>query len=342
MANFYLILVFALFTNSCRNSSEDSSTEESIATVQENDTESTQGKEPPSESKMNKSDSSEEEVSNSEVEISIESGSSDEKEESESDLEQDSGSVSLRIAAFNAETLGKTKIGKEDISGYIADIITNFDVILIQEVRDKSLETPLLLLQKVNAKNKGVYSFIASERLGRTSYKEQYVYYYKTGNGIQVDSEYVYGDSSDIFEREPYIVRLSMNQQSLVLIGIHVKPSDAITELNALDNVHAEVKLQFPDAMDWVILGDLNADCSYVSNGAYEELDLVKDTTFKWHIPKDQDTTTSDTDCAYDNVISTSAVANGNIFDFVSILGLSAQTALDVSNHFPVYFIHEL
>ncbi len=50
-----------------------------------------------------------------------------------------------------------------------------------------------------------------------------------------------------------------------------------------------------------VILGDLGADCGYLSRSAYDGLDLVRDVWFKWMIGPDQDTTTSTkSDCAYD------------------------------------------
>ena len=47
-------------------------------------------------------------------------------------------------------------------------------------------------------------------------------------------------------------------------------------------------------------MGDLNADCSYVSNTKHANLDLIVDTNFTWWIDKEADTTTSGSDCAYD------------------------------------------
>lgn len=245
--------------------------------------------------------------------------------------------IKLKIAAFNADILGKTKMGKANIAGYIAEIVTRYDVILIQEIRDISEETPKDLLSLVNAKNKGTYALSLSERLGRTSSKEQYAFYYKQDGELKVDKEEVYSDASDVFEREPYLVKFSKGTASFTLIGVHIKPDDAVNEINHLDEVYADAAAIF-SADESIILGDLNADCSYVSNTNYQNLDLIKQ-GFSFKIAKDLDTTVSTTDCAYDNIVTKSSNLSGvAIYDFKSVLGLDSTTAEAVSNHFPVEF----
>lgn len=70
--------------------------------------------------------------------------------------------ITLKIAAFNADVLGKTKMSKQAVVNYLAEIIVRYDIILIQEVRDVSEETPTDLLNAVNKKNKGTYNLTAS------------------------------------------------------------------------------------------------------------------------------------------------------------------------------------
>ena len=267
-----------------------------------------------------------------------EESSSAAAEKSSSSIEKSSSSpTSLKIAAFNADVLGKTKMGKSNIAGYIADIITRYDVILIQEVRDVDEQTPTDLLNLVNAKGKGTYALSASERLGRTSSKEQYVFYYKEDSGLKVEKAEVYDDTSDAFEREPYLVNFSSGTTSFALIGIHVKPDDAVKELNQLDDVYTFATSEFPKS-EPIVLGDLNIDCSYVSDSEYETLDF-KSQGFTFEIAKTLDTTVSSTDCAYDNIVSKSKnISNVSIFDFETAYGLDQSTAEAVSNHFPVEF----
>ena len=57
----------------------------------------------------------------------------------------------------------------------LADIIRTYDVIAIQEIRDASQTALPALVDLVNADG-SQYDYVVSERLGRTSSKEQYAY----------------------------------------------------------------------------------------------------------------------------------------------------------------------
>ena len=83
------------------------------------------------------------------------------------------------------------------------------------------------------------------------------------------------------------------------LVGIHTRPTEADIELNYLDEVLVAATGAF-NTMNGMILGDFNADCSYVSQTKFESLDLVVDTSLTWWIDSDTDTTTGNSDCSYD------------------------------------------
>ena len=89
-------------------------------------------------------------------------------------------------------------------------------------------------------------------------------------------------------------------QQELILIGIHVKPDAAVEENNALMDVHSAVEQKW-GTDNILIMGDLNADCSYVPN--LPGLAFRTDPRFLWLIGDDVDTTTKSTDCAYDRCV---------------------------------------
>ena len=86
-------------------------------------------------------------------------------------------------------------------------------------------------------------------------------------------------------------------------MGIHIKPSDTVQELNALVAVYDELVDEF-ETTNGVILGDMNADCRYLSQKNFKKLDLVTDTRFTWLIDSTVDTTTSATDCSYDRCVT--------------------------------------
>jgi len=86
----------------------------------------------------------------------------------------------------------------------------------------------------------------------------------------------------------------------LVLIGIHVRPSDAEAEINGLVPVYEAAESRY-NTSHIIIMGDMNADCTYLSNSRYDGLIFTTDSRrFLWLISKDEDTTTANSSCAYD------------------------------------------
>ena len=61
----------------------------------------------------------------------------------------------------------------------LADIVRTYDIIAIQEIRDASQTALPALLDLVNVDG-SQYDYVVSERLGRTTSKEQYAYIYNT------------------------------------------------------------------------------------------------------------------------------------------------------------------
>lgn len=86
------------------------------------------------------------------------------------------------------------------------------------------------------------------------------------------------------------------------LIGTHIRPSDAFAEINFLLPVYERVSEVF-NTERGVILGDMNADCSWLSQTNYNMLALRNDQRFHWLIDSQDDTTTNSNDCSYDRLV---------------------------------------
>ena len=86
----------------------------------------------------------------------------------------------ITIAAFNIQIFGRTKRQKDHVMDVLTDIAREFDIVLIQEIRDSSEETAPTYLEQINQKPGPTYAYIRSPRLGRTTSKEAYAYFYNT------------------------------------------------------------------------------------------------------------------------------------------------------------------
>ncbi|CAH1776474.1 unnamed protein product [Owenia fusiformis] len=248
------------------------------------------------------------------------------------------------IGSFNIQIFGVTKASKPEVMEILSKIIQRYDIIFIQEIRDISGDAIEELLSLTNTEGPEQYAMTVSERLGRSSSKEQYAYMYRLST-TSVISSYVFDDAQDVFEREPYIVEFSTQEAAVpefALAGIHVKPSDALAELDALAQVHTDITNRL-NTDEVVFLGDFNADCSYLNAGERDAL-VLKSSDYYWPIGADVDTTVSSSDCAYDRFIFVSSSdMKTNLkpnsvkpFLFDQAYNLSSEQALAVSDHYPV------
>ncbi|KAL3054371.1 hypothetical protein OYC64_006656 [Pagothenia borchgrevinki] len=249
----------------------------------------------------------------------------------------------LLIGAFNIQCFGTSKSKKTDVMATIKEIVLRYDIILIQEVRDKDGTVIQSLMDLVN---QGSHQFrnISSGYLGPGSHKERYLFLYRDQTMTVTDSfQYDEGKAGD-FNRPPYIVKFSSTQTAVtdfVLIPIHTSPSTAVEELKALVDVVKEAKRKWQNN-NIMVLGDFNAGSNYVPMSKRPTIPLFNTNVFHWLIANNVDTTVSRTGNAYDRIVVTDDMYKGmnphsaGIFDFKNQYALTLDEAKAVSDHFPV------
>ncbi|XP_036958879.1 deoxyribonuclease I-like 1-like [Acanthopagrus latus] len=261
--------------------------------------------------------------------------------------------AALKICAFNVQSFGESKANNKKVMGILLKILSRCDLCLIQEVRDSKGEAIRALVKDLNRYDQSnSYSYVESERLGRKTYKEQYVYIYRS-NVLRVKEHYQYPkqkiegtNDTDVFSREPFIIRFHSPTtlvKDFVLIGQHTCPRNAMKEIDQLYAVFKGIHKKWKTD-NVMILGDLNAACSYVTIKGWRAVRLRSDPKFQWLIGDEQDTTVREkTHCAYDRIIVhgreiISCIEPGSAqpFNFKENFHLTEEEALEVSDHFPV------
>lgn len=249
------------------------------------------------------------------------------------------------LGAFNLRNFGPSRIENPAALMGLVTILKRYDLVLLMEIRDSSQQAQATLLESVNAVSDHEYKLLLSERLGRNSYKEQYGLLYRPDK-VNINDHYTYDDGlephQDLFEREPIVSHISMGGIDFNLIGLHADPESVALELNRLLPVYEDSVLRNgePDA---ILLGDLNADCAYLTDEDSQYILLLNHPDFVWLIDDDQDTTSSSSHCAYDRIIITRDLiehqlpeAQARIYNFQSELKLSDELTAEISNHYPV------
>lgn len=249
------------------------------------------------------------------------------------------GDQPIRIATFNIQVFGTSKMGKPEVMDVLAKVVRRFDVVAIQELRATDQTVVPRFVDLINSQG-ARYHYVVGPRLGRTSSKEQYVFVYDTTR-IAVDPNTVYtvNDPGDYMHREPLVAhfqaRCPQGQVPFTfkLVNIHTDPDETDIELDALDDAFVAVQRDGSGEDDVILLGDLNVDEYHLGQlGQLPGIAYVVTGT----------TTNTRRNHAYDNIVfhrgaTSEYLGRWGVLDLEREYGLTRDQALAVSDHLPVW-----
>ncbi|MCA9247279.1 MAG: endonuclease/exonuclease/phosphatase family protein [Planctomycetales bacterium] len=245
----------------------------------------------------------------------------------------------VRIASFNIQVFGQSKLAKPQAMEVIADVIRRFDIVAIQEIRSRQQDVMPRLVNLINSQGR-YYDFVISEPLGRTNSTEQYAFIFDA-QSVEVDSNCIYtiNDPDDLMHRPPFVaafrVRGPPPEQAFTfkLINVHTDPDETDLELNVLDDVFNVVRNDGRGEDDVILLGDLNVDDRHL--GELGRLPGLRP------LLAGVATNTRGTK-QYDNLVidaraTTEYLSVAGVFDILRQYNLNEEQALEVSDHLPIW-----
>jgi endonuclease/exonuclease/phosphatase family metal-dependent hydrolase len=264
----------------------------------------------------------------------------------------------LRIATFNIQVFGDKKSSTRevpgegiDVMGTIAKVVTNFDLVAIQEIHNEGLPIRRLV-DLINASG-GRYAATVSEpiRTEGSNYTECYAYVWDdTRVRLVQNSAYVVHDNYKRMDREPMVASFEARVPPLpgqrpfrfTMINVHtdpdkVSPKDPQNEINVLDDVFVRVRqyeYETAGEEDCLLVGDLN-----VATSGLQELTLIPNVV---SVGGDVKTNTRGTN-TYDHILIDQNMTREflpgrvGVLDFQRDLGLTERQALLVSDHLPLW-----
>jgi endonuclease/exonuclease/phosphatase family metal-dependent hydrolase len=243
------------------------------------------------------------------------------------------------IASFNIQVFGESKLEKTGVVAVLAEVIRQFDVVAVQEVRAKNQDVVAEFVRIVNDQG-ARYDYRLGPRLGRTESKEQYAFVFDTER-IEVDPHSIYtvADPDDRLHRPPLVASFRARAPppreafTFTLVNIHTDPDEVKQELDALDDALLAVRHDGRGEDDIILLGDLNVDDRHL--GQLGQLSGIA-----WAI-SGTPTNVRGTEL-YDNIVFGQAetvefLRTAGVFDLKSAFGLSLENALKVSDHNPIW-----
>jgi deoxyribonuclease-1-like protein len=257
-------------------------------------------------------------------------------------------SPTFRIASFNIEVFGKSKAENTRVIYTLAEIVRNFSIIAVQEIRTQDDNHMSNFVRLVNSSGKTPrrYDYVIGPRLGNSQSKEQYAFIFDT-DLIMIDPNTVFtvGDPNNLLHREPLVASFRTKAPAdsaftFTLVNVHTDPGpepDVLPlELAALAEVYREVRRTGRGEDDIIMLGDFNADDAYLAKQT--RLGQIPGVT---PLIRGVFSNTRQNKL-YDNLIvhqpsTTEYAGKSDMFNFGQAYNLSPAEAEQVSDHFPVW-----
>jgi len=252
----------------------------------------------------------------------------------------------FRIASFNIEVFGKTKSEDARVMYTLAEIVRNFSIVAIQEIRTQDDSHLANFVRLVNSSGKSPrrYEYVIGPRLGNSQSKEQYAFIFDTQR-VMIDPNTVFtvGDPNNLLHREPLVASFRTTEAAdsaftFTLVNVHTDPGPEPNvlpdELAALAEVYREVRRTGRGEDDIIMLGDFNADDAYISKQT--RIGMIPGVT---PLVRGVYSNTRQNKL-YDNLVvhmlsTTEYAGKSGVFNFGQAYNLSPAEAEQVSDHFP-------
>ncbi|MDB4533944.1 endonuclease/exonuclease/phosphatase family protein [Vicingaceae bacterium] len=247
------------------------------------------------------------------------------------------------IGTFNIETFGVAKMSHKGVVRILVDLVRQFDVLAIQELRSIDQTVIDEFVNLVNEDTRFDYGWVKGPRQGSGSYKEQYVYLYDQNTIELVDEGSLVPDEQNLLEREPLVSTFRCRGVprsqafSFTLMNVHTVPDESRREVNALAQMYEFVRQFYDDREDDVIiLGDFNQpERNFTDLYANPYLISVVTSNVATNTAQNK----SLDNIVFDRARTQEFTGTAGVLDFRKRYNLTKDQAMDVSDHFPVFAV---
>ncbi|MGN6544530.1 MAG: hypothetical protein ACTHK7_05745 [Aureliella sp.] len=248
------------------------------------------------------------------------------------------GRETIRIASFNLHGFGDVQQSDAAIVGVITRLLSQFDLIALQDIRSRRDDVLPNLVSSLNAGG-GKYDFMIGPRVGRGDQREQFAFVFDTQR-IETDRFQLYTveDPEDMLHHEPLVGWFRTigpaNQDAFTfsLVNVHLDPDLVERELQALPNLLQAIAADGRGEDDIVLAGDFHASAAQLgflsAGGLRVALDGVATNTRGTELLDN---------FAFGALSTTEYTGRTGAYDFLRQFNLSLEQAEAVSDHLPIW-----
>lgn len=245
---------------------------------------------------------------------------------------------SIRLATFNLNAFGATKLAKSGVTEIVTSILRQFDVIAIQGIQSDRDDILPVLVERLNISGRR-FDYLVGPRVGPPQQTQQYAFIFDTSR-VETDRYQLYtvDDPENLMTFDPLVgwfrcIGSSASDAftfSLVNVLIH-RPSGA-KELALVPNLFHAVANDGRQEDDLIIAGDFGSNPAQIAQLNSESIRFaVRD------IPTEI-TGQAMQDCIlFPTRGTTEFTGKSGAFDFLRKFNLSIEQAMEISSQMPVW-----
>ncbi|MEM9828345.1 MAG: endonuclease/exonuclease/phosphatase family protein [Planctomycetota bacterium] len=255
----------------------------------------------------------------------------------------------IRIATFNIESFGQSKMSNPDVMAQIATIVSQFDVIAIQEVKHKDAAPIAELIRELRSGGAD-YAATVSEPIGDGNYYEMYAFLWdRTRVMLRENTDYVVSDPEKRIAREPMSATFqcltnpadTRRPFSFTLINSHtdpdeVKASSRVNEIAVLADVFVSVanySYTTDNEDDCILLGDLNVPVA----GLEPLARVVPLRSVAGEVPTNYSKSKTNDHILIEDRTTAEFTGRTGVLDLEAAFGISQAEVKKISDHLPVW-----
>lgn len=243
----------------------------------------------------------------------------------------------IRVASFHLHFFGSQASNSELTMNAVARVVRLFDVIALQGISPGGEASVADVAAKAGSK----YAYLLGAAPPITQQDEVFAFVYNTDTIVADRGEglYTLGDPDDLLRRDPLIGWFKAKQApdadafTFTLVNVNTERRHALQELNVLDNVFHEVRQDWREEDDVIMLG-----CFERPETNLEELGRVRNL-----VPAVRGVATNlRGDKRTENILfrrqeTDEFTGRGGVYNFLRAYNLSMNQALQVSEYLPVW-----
>ena len=244
----------------------------------------------------------------------------------------------VKIASFNLEVFGKTKMAKSHVMQRLALIVQQFDIVAVQEVQAGNPDLLPRFIEEINQSGRH-YDYVASEPVGKNKTEHLAIIFDRASVEVDRSQLYAVNEPDDLLAVEPFVawfrVRGPDEKQAFTfsLVNLHVSPGAVRQELDLLDDVMREVLNDGRNEDDVVVAGDFGLTPLRIEQAVHVE--GTKWAILQKMLPSWQNLLTDN--IAFFGASTVESTGKAGVFDFLRQFNLTTAEANEVSSHLPVW-----